>query len=204
MIALVALWRPVALLNDLLAVLPRHGVRRRHPRLLLLPSAKTWMPTAVGMTVRRIDHESRLLAVRISLRDLAECSWSAASCVIGRPSSRPYWRSSYAEAASSAAACGIGQTAISTMASSRIIVALRADVEASRASHQQDGFAAVTTNSGASSALDLACANMFPPLRGAFSTCVGQPSRSAFWAFWKPPERKALQAENCSPRRLES
>jgi hypothetical protein len=38
---------------------------------------------------------------------------------------------------------------------------------ASRASHQQDDIAAVTTNSGTSSAPDLACANMFPPLHGA-------------------------------------
>ena len=53
-------------------------------------------------------------------------------------------------------------------ASSRIIVASRADVDrcsASRASHQQDDTAAVTTNSGTSSALDLACANTFPPAR---------------------------------------
>jgi hypothetical protein len=44
-------------------------------------------------------------------------------------------------------------------------VALRADVDrcsASRASHQQDDIAAVTTNSGTSSASDLACANTFP------------------------------------------
>jgi hypothetical protein len=55
---------PVALMNDLSAMAPRHGVCRRaiHVFLLLL-SAKTWMPTSVGMTVRGIDHESRLLAV---------------------------------------------------------------------------------------------------------------------------------------------
>ena len=48
-------------------------------------------------------------------------------------------------------------SAISTIASSRIIVASRADVDrcsASRASHQQDDTAAVTTNSGTSSALE--------------------------------------------------
>jgi hypothetical protein len=52
---------PVALMIDLPAVVPRHGVRRRaiHVFLLLL-SAKTWMPTSVGMTVRGIDHESKL------------------------------------------------------------------------------------------------------------------------------------------------
>jgi len=50
-------------MNDLPPVVPRHGGRKaHHPRLLLLLSAKTWMPTSVGMTVRRIDHESELLA----------------------------------------------------------------------------------------------------------------------------------------------
>jgi hypothetical protein len=44
------------------------------PRLLLLLSAKTWMPTpafargrlSVGMTVRGIDHEAELLAFGIN------------------------------------------------------------------------------------------------------------------------------------------
>src|SRR3954470_5184805 len=60
----------------------------------------------------------------------------------------------------------------------------RADVDrcsASRASHQPDDIAAVTTNSGTSSALVLACASTFPPLHGAFTTCAGQPSRSVCW-----------------------
>ena len=97
----------------------------------------------------------------------------------------------------------IGQTAISTIAWSRIIVASRADVDrcsASRASHRQDGFAAAMTNSGTSCAL-ARHASMFPPLRGAFTTCVGQPLRSV---FWKLLERKALQPENGSLGRLES
>jgi len=38
--------------------------------------------------------------------------------------------------------------------------------------------AAVTTNSGTSCTLVLACASTFPPLHGAFTTCAGQPSRS--------------------------
>jgi hypothetical protein len=56
-------------MNDLSAMAPRHGVCRRaiHVFLLLL-SAKTWMPTSVGMTVRGIDHESRLLGRRYDLR----------------------------------------------------------------------------------------------------------------------------------------
>jgi hypothetical protein len=41
----------------------------RHPRLLLLLSAKTWMPTSVGMTVRGIDHESKLLATGMTDHD---------------------------------------------------------------------------------------------------------------------------------------
>ena len=60
----------------------------------------------------------------------------------------------------------------------------RADVDrclASRASHQPDDIAAVTTNSGTSSALVLAGANTFPPLHGAFTTCAGQPSLSVYW-----------------------
>jgi len=76
---------------------------------------------------------------------------------------------------SSAAARGIGQIATSTIASSRIIV--RPDVDrcsASKASYQQDDIAAVTTNSGTSSAPDLACANIFPPLHGAFTMWAGQ------------------------------
>jgi hypothetical protein len=59
-------------------------------------------------------------------------------------------------------------------------VASRADVDrcsASRASHQQDGFATLTTNSGISSALLIACVNTFPPLHGTFPICAGQPSR---------------------------
>jgi hypothetical protein len=89
----------------------------------------------------------------------------------------------------SVAPCGIGQTPTSTIASSRIIVASRADVDrcsASRASHQPDDIAAVTTNSGTSSALVLACANTFPPLRGAFTTCAGQPSLSVCWKLLEP------------------
>jgi hypothetical protein len=39
-----------------------------HPRLLLLLSAKTWMPTSVGMTVSGIDHKSELLAIGIQQR----------------------------------------------------------------------------------------------------------------------------------------
>jgi hypothetical protein len=103
-----------------------------------------------------------------------------------------------------AAVCGIGQTAIATIASSRIIVASRADVDrcsASRASRQHHGFATVTTNSGTSCALDLVCANMFPPLHGAFSTCVGQPSHSVSWRLL---DQKALRPRNCSSSRLES
>jgi hypothetical protein len=75
------------------------------------------------------------------------------------------------ELPNSVAACGIGQTATSTIASSRIIAASRADVDrcsASRASHQPDDIAAVTTNSGTSCALVLACASTFLPLHGAF------------------------------------
>ena len=83
-------------------------------------------------------------------------------------------------------------------------MASRADVgrcSASRASHQQHDIAAATTNSGTSFALDLACANTFPPLHGAFTTCAGQPSRSV---FWKLLEREAPQPENAAPSRLES
>jgi hypothetical protein len=47
-------------MNDLSVV---WRAQARHAHLLLLLSAKTWMPTSVGMTVRGIDHESRLLAV---------------------------------------------------------------------------------------------------------------------------------------------
>ena len=104
----------------------------------------------------------------------------------------------------SVAACGIGQTATSTIAWSRIIVASRADVDrcsASRASHQPDDIAAVTTNSGTSSALVLACANTFPPLRGAFSTCAVQPSLSVCWKLLEPG---APQPGNFAPNRLES
>ncbi len=78
-------------------------------------------------------------------------------------------------------------------------MASRADVDrcsASRASHQQDGFAAVTMNSGTSCALDLVCANMFPPLHGAFSTCVGQPSHSV---SSKLLDREALQLRIAPP-----
>jgi hypothetical protein len=84
----------------------------------------------------------------------------------------------------SVAPCGIGQTPTSTIASSRIIAASRADVDrcsASRASHQPDDIAAVTTNSGTSCALVLACANTFLPPHGAFTTCAGQPSLSVCW-----------------------
>jgi hypothetical protein len=83
-------------------------------------------------------------------------------------------------------------------------VASRVDVDrcsASKVSHQQDDIAAVMTNSGTSSALDLACANTFPPLHGAFTTCAGQQSHSV---FWKLLEREVLQPENAAPRRLES
>jgi hypothetical protein len=62
-------------------------------------------------------------------------------------------------------------------------VASRADVDrcsASRESNQQDDTAAATMNSGTSFALDLACANMFPPLHSAFTICAGQPLRSVF------------------------
>ena len=77
-------------------------------------------------------------------------------------------------------------------------MASRVDVDrcsASRASLQQDGFAAVMTNSGISSALDLACANMFPSLHGACTICAGQESRSV---FWKLPEREAPHPKICS------
>ena len=80
----------------------------------------------------------------------------------------------------------------------------RADVgrcSVSRASRQQHDIAAATTNSGTSFPLDLACANTFPPLRGAFTSCAGQPSRSV---FWKLLEREAPQPENVAPSRLES
>ena len=66
---------------------------------------------------------------------------------------------------------------------------------ASRVSHQQDDIAAATTNSGTSFALDLACANTFPPLHGAFSICVGQPSCSI---SWKLLEREAPQPKNAA------
>jgi transposase-like protein len=55
--------------------------------------------------------------------------------------------------------------------------------------------------SGTSYAVDLACANTFPPLHGAFAICAGQPSRSV---FWKLLEREAPQPENVAPSRLES
>jgi len=42
-------------------------------------------------------------------------------------------------------------------------------------SHQQDDTAAVTTNSGTSSALDLACVNTSRPPHGAFTICAGLP-----------------------------
>jgi hypothetical protein len=45
-------------------------------------------------------------------------------------------------------------------------------------------------------ALDLECANMFPPVRSAFSTCVGQPSCSA---FWKLLERRGSAARELLP-----
>ena len=80
----------------------------------------------------------------------------------------------------------------------------RADVDrclASRASHRQNDIAAVTTNSGTSSAPDLACANTFPPLHGHLTTCAGQPSHSV---FWKLLEREDPQPENAAASRLES
>jgi hypothetical protein len=57
---------------------------------------------------------------------------------------------------------------------------------ASRASHQPDDIAAGTTDSGTSSALVLACASTFPPLRGGFTTCAGQPSLSVCWKLLEP------------------
>ena len=75
-------------------------------------------------------------------------------------------------------------------------MASRADVDrcsVSRVSHQQDDIAAVTTNFGTSSAINLACANTFPPLHGAFSICAGQPSRSV---SWKLLEREAPQPQH--------
>ena len=46
---------PVALMNDLSAVLLRHGVRRRAIHVFCCYyQAKTWVPTSVGMTVRGI------------------------------------------------------------------------------------------------------------------------------------------------------
>jgi hypothetical protein len=96
----------------------------------------------------------------------------------------------------SAAECGIGQTATSTIASSRIIGASRADVDrcsASRASHQQGDIAEVMTNSGTSFALDPICANTFPPLRDAFTIYAGPPSRSVSWKLLK---RQAPQPEH--------
>ncbi len=58
---------PAALMNDLIGgATASWRAQARHPRLLLLLSAKTWMPTSVGMTVRGIDHESELLAPGIT------------------------------------------------------------------------------------------------------------------------------------------
>ena len=54
-------------------------------------------------------------------------------------------------------------------------------------------FAAVTTSSGTSSALDLACANTFPLPHGASTICAGQRSRSV---FWKLLEQRASQPES--------
>jgi hypothetical protein len=68
------------------------------------------------------------------------------------------------------------------------------ECSASRASHQPDDIAAVTTNSGTSCALVLACASTFLPLHGAFTTCAGQPSRSVCW--------KLLERGFRSPRML--
>jgi len=42
-------------------------------------------------------------------------------------------------------------------------------------------------------AADSACANTFPPLRGAFTACAEQPSRSVSWNLL---ERKAPQSEH--------
>jgi hypothetical protein len=56
---------PVALMNDLPAVLPRHHLRQaRHPFMLVL-SAKTWRPTpaSLGQALLRHDgegHRSRV------------------------------------------------------------------------------------------------------------------------------------------------
>src|SRR5215831_11846181 len=100
---------------------------------------------------------------------------------------------------SSIAACDIGQTATSTIVSSKIIVASRADVDrcsASRASYPRDDIAAVTTSSGTSSGLDLACADTFPLPHGASTICAGQRSCSV---FWKLLERRASQPESVGP-----
>jgi hypothetical protein len=77
----------------------------------------------------------------------------------------------------------------------------RRNGSASRESNQQDDTAAATMNSGTSSALDLACANMFLPLHSAFTTFTGQPLRSV---FWKLHELEALKPENVPPSRLKS
>ena len=92
-------------------------------------------------------------------------------------------------------------------------MASRADISrcaASRASHQPDDIAAVTTNSGTSCALVLACANTFPPPHGAFTTCAGQPSLSVCWKLLERglPQpgnlllRTGSKADRTDPERL--
>src|SRR5690242_4169671 len=47
----------------------------------------------------------------------------------------------------------------------------------------------------------LACANTFPPLRGAFTTCAGQPSLSVCWKLLEPGLRSPGIC--CSERRTQ-